>query len=200
MRYLLRTRAVQLGLGLWALGLVASITLAGTSAPTFNLFLSGFSSTRAALLLPTIVALGILAASAEVSPAQLGSARKVATLQRLAIILAVTAAGAITALALDLSDPGGEGNTLTWIIVRNLAMLVGIGLIGRRALGSVAATILPVGYVLVAMLFGDRTHRSWDIVLAETTSPAHLLLGAGVLALGLLLGCGKQADRKAARS
>lgn len=59
--------------------------------------------------------------------------------------------------------------------------------------------MLPVANVLLAMVFGNRTSRSWDLILAETSPSAHLVLGAVILLFGLYIGCSKQADRKCAR-
>lgn len=199
MRYVLRARHVQIGLTLWAAGVLGCILLAGATVPIFNLFLSGFGSVRAALLLPTITALGILALTTEVSPAQLSAARGLPLLQAMMVLTAVISASATSWLALGATDPLGEGTALSAVVTRNLLILVGLGLIARRALGAGASTILPVCYVLIAMLFGDRSSRTWDLILAETAPLPHLLLGAAILALGLLIGCSKQADRRTAR-
>lgn len=82
MRYLIRSQPVQIGGILWTLGLLACVLLAGVSVPIFNLFASGFGRLPAALLLPTITAVGILSATTEVSPAQLGAARRTTLWQR----------------------------------------------------------------------------------------------------------------------
>lgn len=200
MRHVLRARHVQIGLVLWSLGLLAGIVLAGASIPTFNLFRSGFSSLHAALLLPTVTAVGTLALTTEVGPAQLSSARRVPLLQATAVLTAVISASAASWLALSATDPLGEGSVLGAVVTRNLLILVGLGLIARRVLGAGATMILPVGYVLIAMLFGDRSNRTWDVILAETAHAPHLLLGAAILTLGLFIGCGRQADRRTARA
>lgn len=199
MRYVIHARNVQIGLTLWAAGLLGCIFLAGATVPIFNLFLSGFGSVRAALLLPTITALGILVLTTEVSPAQLSAARPLPLLQAMMVLTAVISASVISWLALSVTDPLGEETALGAVVTRNLLILVGLGLIARRALGAGASTILPVCYVLIAMLFGDRSNRTWDLILAETAPLLHLLLGAAILGLGLLIGCGKQADRRTAR-
>lgn len=199
MRYLIRSQAVQIGFTLWALGLLACVLLADVTVPIFNLFASGFGRVPAALLLPTVTAVGILSATSEVSPAQLGAARPVTLWLRTLILAAVALAIAISWCALELADVGSDGSGLSAVMARNLLILVGLGLIGRRIFGSGASTMLPVAYVLLAMVFGNRTRRSWDLILAETSPPAHLVLGAVILVLGLLIGCSKEADRKCTR-
>ncbi|HEY8503350.1 MAG TPA: hypothetical protein VIL46_02130 [Gemmataceae bacterium] len=103
-------------------------------------------------------------------------------------VLALAAATA--ALGVDAAAWAAGASPLALAAGRNTLGYVGLMLLGRRLLGSEAAGLLPVGFVILTTLFGAGPGRrplwwAWPLEAAGTAR-AWALAGA-LLALGLAL-------------
>lgn len=80
---------------------------------------------------------------------------------------------------------------------RNLAALVGIGLVCRRLGGAATAMAVPIIYLGLTILFGDRGTFYWDWLMDTEVSPQHAFLSVFLLLTGITVGLGGAADRYA---
>ncbi|WP_229076811.1 hypothetical protein [Actinoplanes sp. DH11] len=76
-----------------------------------------------------------------------------------------------------------------WLVVRDVAGLLGMTALGAATLGTARAWFLPLGWTLVAILFGQDTNLLWRVLTWQMQAPQSVpaAVTAGVLAIGGLI-------------
>ncbi len=192
MRWWIASRMDRGALALVVLGLVAVPLLGSSTMPVLRI---GFGPAPFVVLLPAIVAAGV------VGLAQRGDLLHEATSPRPTGLLSQLLVGS---LFLAVSTVWVLSGLLTselgvcLIAARNLAGYLGVGLIALRMAGGVLGNAAPLVYAVTVAVLGSAEAGSWSWPLHDAGSGRAAAVVAGLFAVGLATGVGRQALRRGA--
>ncbi|WP_131738599.1 hypothetical protein [Actinomadura roseirufa] len=165
---------------------VVLVALAGESAvPAPSLVRGALIGTPIALALP-LAAAAVLIRAATAGPAVLEDVA-VRPARLYGAVLVAAACGGVLAAGVVLTWGGLQ--PLGFAAARNLLGLTGLALIGNRAHGRAAATVLPTAYLFLTLMVrhGAGPMPPWLWPLADSSDVAAAVTAAVAFACGLVL-------------
>ena len=196
MTWLLRSRQLPSLAALTLLSVFVTIAAVRWYAPFPAIATPAGVGVPVALALPVVTGVLVLGCLQSRSPGlELGASRHVTAMDAAMLVaLLLATAGPLLAAA------ASTGNTLLIAGARNLAAVVGFGLLLRRWCSPSAVTLIPVVHTAACLTLANRLDpQAWAWLLADPSAPWAHLVAAGLLVGGAITGLGDAGRRRQLR-
>ena len=193
MTWLLRSRQLPSVVAVTVLSVFVTIAAAHWYAPFPAIATPAGLGVPVALATPVATGVLVLGSLQSRSPGlEISAARHVTAMDAtLLVALLLATAGPLLAAA------ASTDNTLLLAGARNLAGVVGFGLLLRRWCSPSSVTLIPVVHAAACLTLANRLEpQAWAWLLADPSSPRALLIACALMTTGGIAGLGDAARRR----